>query len=368
MSTRREVLTNRLPPTPSPSQDMLSTCDRGNVQVLDHRDANGRIVVSQKERQGNIKESRGSLSPQLDLSNTKAFGIMLLLLLILSFLITQPQLHSVVQQTQYSPQPFDFDLTYFSRSSKMIEAEIANSWDGSSTPLYYYVYDQPPFNFLDRQSCENISFLLEEGKSWDWGATKHGNDLQFAKVALENRFCDPLIKRTLDPEKASVFVLPALFSLMVSDTYAEKSEEICCWVDGWLKASENESVSLVKASYQEWACGEDLIDLLDVALGDNPFYQRFQGRDHVLIASHFHDNHIAKHHPNLKNVNWISFEGRHLNQKDELVGLPCPALPWPCLALFSPILPCSAQLFLIHLYNHHCAAFTTVCTSFRKQV
>jgi len=125
--------------------------------------------------------------------------------------------------------------------------------------------------------------------------------------------------RTFDPEEAKLFYVPTLIN-EITDQYVYQLAD--------RKISfPNKATNLKKAHVMfdmeiiEWANG---------VLGRSPWFQRHQGRDHVLVASHWRTHKFLYQYRNFYNCNVIGFERRPVNSRSRIflastyVGHSCP--------------------------------------------
>ena len=138
-------------------------------------------------------------------------------------------------------------------------------------------------------------FYMYEDWSLDWSSTcdiaavdhltsKHGDDVFFWEMARGHR------RRTLDPEKADLFVVPLMLSL------AHR---------GWCGMTTAAALKKANRSRQDqvfphsgFLAGQALQDAAADALERSPWYQRSQGADHIVIAGDyehglFHSGHLS---------------------------------------------------------------------------
>ncbi|CAD7924514.1 unnamed protein product [Amoebophrya sp. A120] len=172
-------------------------------------------------------------------------------------------------------------------------------------PFLYYVYDTADFNWR-RDGCvwgpekRSLALDVESGKSprpslfytlQEKFMGKHMSDILFSDRALEKNH--PW--RTEDPEKAQVFVVPALLNLLsqAQSSFAKDLGPICC-----------------PSGEDKLVCDSDLAANLDAALGKSEYFRRKHGADHVIVASHWQSHLLFEHTlPNVNRLNVISFEG-----------------------------------------------------------
>ena len=158
--------------------------------------------------------------------------------------------------------------------------------------LPFYIYDT---EFLDWQ---NATFY-ENGK-WETLAKstdnylkyKHSDDYWLLKHAKEH----PM--RTKDPSKAKLFFVPTLLNAWTRFNMEKSDSQLC-----------------VKS-----VCNEELLSRAEDALRGSMWFQRNEGRDHVVVDSHFHKKVLWSEKRQyasrsaLVKCNFISFEDKMPNR------------------------------------------------------
>jgi hypothetical protein len=133
---------------------------------------------------------------------------------------------------------------------------------------------------------------------------KHTDDFWFAKAALQH----PM--RTLDAAKARLFIIPTLFNEL-SDQLSYYKQDLCVGA----------------------RCNTDLLKDTDEYLRKSPWFQRSQGKDHILTASHYSSHHYLQHYPNLGECNVIGYHEIRWNDPERItlpkifVGTRCDSQP-----------------------------------------
>ena len=171
----------------------------------------------------------------------------------------------------------------------------------------FYLLNQPFYIYEDllwlnsTTNGETIEQMLLRGYTW-----KHNDDIWFVNAALKH----PM--RTTNPEEAVLFVVPSFINMFLS----RQTHRQPCVRD--LEA-----------------CGMDVLLHIDQKLGQSPWFQRNQGKDHVLVATIFTASMrlVPGVADNLLKCNMISMESRKWNAPDRLsvpsyyVGTPCLSRP-----------------------------------------
>jgi hypothetical protein len=166
-----------------------------------------------------------------------------------------------------------------------------------------YLLDQPFYIYEEliwlnaTTNGESVEDMINRAYLW-----KHNDDLWFLNAALKH----PM--RTTNPEEAVLFLVPTLINLILSSSVHEDM----CWGD---------------------LCGFDMLIHADTVLGESPWFQRNQGKDHVAVGSYAAASKRLSTFPNLVQCNMIALENRKWNLPDRYsvpsyyVGSPC--LPRP---------------------------------------
>lgn len=161
----------------------------------------------------------------------------------------------------------------------------------------FYIYEE--LLWLNTTANEeSVEDMIRRGYLW-----KHNDDLWFVNAALRH----PM--RTKNPEEAVLFVLPTFINILLSPYH---HRDPCVGED---------------------LCGLDAIYRIDEILGESPWFQRSQGKDHVVVTSIFSASKKLALLPNLVKCQHIALENRKWNRDDRYsvpsyyVGTPC--LPRP---------------------------------------
>eukprot|EP00977_Amphora_coffeiformis_P025843 scaffold22432_cov168-Amphora_coffeaeformis.AAC.23 len=175
---------------------------------------------------------------------------------------------------------------------------VAHDQESLLLNVSFYVYED--LLWMDRANVGDFS--LE-----DWmrvRKVKHTDDYWFAKAALRH----PM--RTLNPEEAQLFVVPTMIN--------EISDQLV-WIRRGLCIGRT--------------CDVKLLEHADEYLAQSKWFQRNQGRDHVVVGSHYIAHKIMQPFLNLAKCNVIGFEDQRWNDPTRLtlpstyVGRGCPLKP-----------------------------------------
>ena len=207
-----------------------------------------------------------------------------------------------------TPPDFDIEIREMLRKQPRVEVEKVeiSNYEAQSRignryttlpPQYllnkpFYVYEE--LLWLNATANEEtIETMILRGYTW-----KHNDDLWFVNAALKH----PM--RTRNPEEAVLFVIPSFLNIFLSPYHHENP----CFGD---------------------LCGMDALLHVDKVLGQSPWFQRNQGKDHVVVASIFSASMKLATFPNLVKCNMIALENRKWNNDDRYsvpsyyVGSPC---------------------------------------------
>lgn len=159
----------------------------------------------------------------------------------------------------------------------------------------FYVYDDLVWLEDATLDGQTIQQRLEAGY-----ADKHADDLWFMASALSH----PM--RTANPAQAQLFVVPSLASQILS-----RDVQYC---------------------YRGICQTDLLLDMIELVLEGSPWFQRSNGADHVMVATHFLAPQVLPLHRTLLLCHMIVMENRNFNDPDRFMlpsyymGNPCPPL------------------------------------------
>jgi hypothetical protein len=118
---------------------------------------------------------------------------------------------------------------------------------------------------------------------------KHADDFFFLKAALNH----PM--RTDDPSEAELFVVPGFFNIMTDGiAYIHPHRKLCANV-----TSKGSTTKL---------CNFELVDHLENMLATSEWFNRKQGKDHVVVCSGTKCEKLMQSYPLINKCNWIAFE------------------------------------------------------------
>jgi hypothetical protein len=178
----------------------------------------------------------------------------------------------------------------------------------------FYVYEE--LYWLDEGIVVNVNHSNNNNNStmtvqyWveQVQEVKHTDDYWFAKAAMIHP------QRTLDPSKAKLFVIPTLLNVIVDLVQVHHGNHSLCF---------------------QTRCNLELMQRVDEFLANSVWFQQNQGRDHVMVASHWASEwYVAREdYPHLPTVHLIGWENRNWNVPASgtttimpklCVGRPCP--------------------------------------------
>lgn len=175
----------------------------------------------------------------------------------------------------------------------------------------FYVYESLVWLENATLDGQTIRQHLEHGVFTD----KHGEDLWCLASALSH----PL--RTMDPERAQLFVVPSLISQISS-----RDHEYCLHIS---TTNNNNKNNTICDTHQ-------LLDMIEIVLEQSPWFQRSHGADHVLVATHFLAPKVLPLHRTLMQCHMIVMENRNFHHRHDsdrymipsyYMGNPCPSQP-----------------------------------------
>jgi hypothetical protein len=176
-----------------------------------------------------------------------------------------------------------------------------NSSDSDSSlfrvPFYVYENDTgTEWNYLNwyHHAIWNGTLISQ---SPEYHQYKHADDYWMLEHALKH----PM--RTRDPSQAKLFFVPILLNILAREVTFSKHDV------------ERHLPVCVSNTNNDLVCGMELLQQADESLGKSPWFQRSQGRDHILVASHYASLGVLRKHgkrTNLMSCNMIQFEQQPL--------------------------------------------------------
>jgi len=152
----------------------------------------------------------------------------------------------------------------------------------------YYVYTESNLNW------ENHTFVSNNNDQTEYTLSKHSDDYWLYQASLRH----PL--RTYDPNQAGLFFVPFMLNAV--------SERKTC-------------IQLNVTTERCFRRPGHAFQYANEQLGLSKYFQRHQGKDHVVVISHWLTPMTKKIH-NLLNCNLINFEGRIPIPKDGISYIP----------------------------------------------
>lgn len=176
----------------------------------------------------------------------------------------------------------------------------------------FYIYD----NGLD---WSDITFTQSEDYNERYRRSKHADDFWFLVNALKH----PL--RTRDPEKAKLFFVPTMLNIGTRTGDVQGIFQGFCQRKG------------IKPCFRD---SSQAYHYVDRTLAKSPYFQRYDGTDHVIVASHWSfrpdrwcnlEGFKNYTHSNILSCNLINFEGyisgNSLASPSLYIGRPCHLAP-----------------------------------------
>ena len=143
----------------------------------------------------------------------------------------------------------------------------------------YFVYKEFPFNWF-HSNCTVVN------SSSKYSSYKHSDDYWFGQAAHRPNAISNNIQRVFEPEKATIYIVPALLNLISASTKNRGFKIFCCYD----------------------ICDENLIEKLNIALISSPWYRKNNGLDHLIVASHFFTKNYLKNAKAISSCAHITFE------------------------------------------------------------
>jgi Exostosin family len=165
----------------------------------------------------------------------------------------------------------------------------------------FYVYEELVWHNLTYYGRATLAEQLAKAP------LKQSEDFWFMKASLLH----PL--RTLNPEQAKLFVVPTLMNF-VSDGIALALQD-----------------PQFKTCYNG-LCNEELLRHTETFLSNSPYFQRFNGSDHIMVLSNWYSTKrpdLFQLSPVVSNLNLVNFENEKINNRNRssfpstYVGIPC---------------------------------------------
>jgi hypothetical protein len=215
--------------------------------------------------------------------------------------------HAIVDDTLNRLQDHDTTTPFTSSSSPHHDFLL-------NVPFYVYDNDllwinKTSFGGIDNDN--NNSNNKEELQEWleTKGAYKHSDDYWFAQAALHQH-----PQRTWNPDEAKLFVVPLLLNTFMArlQLYKTSSTPFCI-------TTSNAVGSSVLCEKRR------ILRHMNQVLQESTWFQRHDGRDHVVVASHYQADYfmLSQFMPQVLKCNLMTFEGsRQLQQENHRIVLP----------------------------------------------
>jgi Exostosin family len=181
----------------------------------------------------------------------------------------------------------------------------------------FYIYENPELNWENATVDRNPYIPPEPTPNGSNG--KHSDDYFLLRAALKH----PM--RTYDPEQAQLFFVPSLLNavlLLVAQWEHRQGETFCTSRD-----NNGTEVNCFDKSDQF-----RLLNQVNHSLTESPWFQRSSGKDHLIVASHWHARSLAPDLGAIHMCNSLIFERElpHLCPYDRIrmpgmyIGRACP--------------------------------------------
>jgi hypothetical protein len=182
----------------------------------------------------------------------------------------------------------------------------------------FYVYDEllwfENITLSLHKRGQDVTLLYDVDDIYHAVGYKHSTDMHFARAALSH----PM--RTLDPAQAKLFVVPILLNVLSSLGF---------W-NGTFCYRPSQPYYNVSNTAISPLCDLQLSQRADEFLTQSKWFQRHQGKDHILVMSHWNALPVPKT-SSLRSCHNIGFEDQKFSNAnrysfpDLYVGTPCAA-------------------------------------------
>jgi len=178
-------------------------------------------------------------------------------------------------------------------------------------PDFEFKLKVPFFVYENELNWENMTSCGQPLGTTDYPMTKHSDDYWMYQSALQH----PM--RTMDPEQAKLFFVP-LYLNAIGRSISKVDFHLCVHsrhhydrtdVTTSPAAADTDAETKTRCFIRKQSGG--LFKWADEILGKSIYFQRSQGRDHVLVSSHYVMKRRARQftsYPNLLSCNRVVFE------------------------------------------------------------
>jgi hypothetical protein len=180
----------------------------------------------------------------------------------------------------------------------------------------FYIYENPELNW-ENATLDGMPYRPAGMDDKAFNA-KHDDDYYMLRAALRH----PL--RTMEPSQAKLFYVPTILNAVLErgSGYQLDRGQFCvngqCFQRGRMRR-------------------HLLVKMVDDALGRSPFFQKSDGKDHVITLSHFSSRGLSKDFTNVHKCHSIIFEREITDGSKQFpdriripgmyIGNPCPQVP-----------------------------------------
>lgn len=197
-------------------------------------------------------------------------------------------LREAVQARKYQrPETSLLEYNWHHSDEGILRRPYSHEYPGTlQEPFYVYGFDSDNIEEKDPKddpytNLNWLDFQVQRSSVNYFKNYKHSDDYWLLQAARRHRM------RTYDPEKAKLFFVPTLLNAayeLPCITFQKSGEKKCFH------------------SY------ESVFAFADAELAKSKYFQRYQGRDHVIVASHWKTLEPNVEIPNIRRCNIINFE------------------------------------------------------------
>jgi len=268
---------------------------------------------------------------------------------------TAQEINTNVQQPPKNTQTEEMRETQFSSTTKT-KSSAASSSSSTLLSLPFYVYESLIWENATYGPDQTLAQFLQEYPY------RHSDDFWFLKAALKH----PM--RTFDPSQAKLFVVPTVMNSVTDAIYESKRykgrKEFPVCVQYYqttnhpkcdqkeMGALSNNNIGIPTIHEENTAtatattdnnsnnnnctkilCNEELVQYAEQVLGNSPYFQRSNGRDHIMVLSNWFGTsslcNRTRGSPIFSKMNMIGFEDvvwnpNRITFPSTYVGNPCP--------------------------------------------
>ena len=203
----------------------------------------------------------------------------------------------------------------------------------------FYIYENQDLNW------ENATFGNGDSLTRSYDRYKHSDDIWLLRAAKKH----PM--RTYNPQEAKLFFVPVLLNAACFNRFRPDPKRALCLNRNYSRDNNNINSTMI-TTYTNTIClknPQEGFDRVNNALATSKYFQKSQGKDHVVVMSHWargiawmpdwiktqpQTGKAYLRYPNLDSCHAIQFEGwrpkrtttgsnNNQQQQQAAIGLPC---------------------------------------------